>query len=668
MNFNNIFKSLAAGALLLAGWACTDEVEYTPTPQPTGDQVYFAEDPSSVQIPENATEVPFELKRVDTKGAVSVPVEATVTDAKGNPVTDIFTFPSEVAFADGADVATYNVAVDFSKVVAETDYYMTLAISGAEASPYGATELSFTISYAPWSDWEVYSKSDPLYEGVTGPPLDGEVLNDTVWVSESLVNPNFKKYLFPAYLYSNLYYSYELTVDKSKTYTVNGETVYQVTMPLTNTHYQVGSDYVALLDFYTYLTRYMGQDEQKAQNNVLGYEAPSYFNERTGTFYVAIVGVNYSTPDSGRWYGEPAYTVLQLPGFVSYSFTYNMLGNYVDATGQESAVVQIIRSEDVNSFSIGVLEGQPSKEVIAAAQDALAANPDATIIYDESYNAVVPFSEDGAYTIYTVAYDAEGQRVEASNDTYTFQATSVKKESAWAKRGVCEYTDGFMGLYGFEDQNGNPIDLSGLTWDAEYEENKEISGYYRVVNPYRTWGEMVGASQYVQSGDYYIYANCADPECCYLEYSPTGVTFSEKDGMVFAYSMAYNELAGGATFEEVAELGYFGTLEAGELTFPTVIIQGQEYPTVCEGVENSNRLYFPEGCFSFMIYFPELDKAPAHHVSAKKGAQAFRPGFSVARAAMAAQTASIDRKPTAIRGMSKDKARRLFGKLRPARF
>ena len=336
MNFNTILKSLAAGALMLVGWACTDEVEYTPTPQPAGDQVFFTEDPASVMIPQNATSLPFELKRVVTTDAVSVPVEGTATDAEGKPVEGIFTFPAEVTFAAGEDVATYNIGVDYSKVVAETDYYITLSLSGTLVSDYGATELSFTASYAPWSDWEPYSESDPLYEGVTGPPLDGEELNDTVWVCKSLINPNLEKYRFPAYLYSNLYYDYDLSVDKSRTYVINGETVYQITMPLTNSHYAASDGTIALIDLYSYLSTYRGYTEAEAQNKVIEMGAPSFYNERTGTFYVCLVGTPLEDPTLGT-YGDPGYTVLQLPGFVSYSFTYNMLGNYVDTTGDESA-------------------------------------------------------------------------------------------------------------------------------------------------------------------------------------------------------------------------------------------------------------------------------------------------------------------------------------------
>lgn len=666
MNFNNILKSLAAGALLLVGWACTDEVQYYPAPQPEGDQVFFTEDPSTVQIPENATSLPFELKRVVTAGAVSVPVTGSVTDAEGNPVKDIFTFPEEVTFADGEALATYSVGVDYSKVVAETDYYITLAISGADVSPYGVTELTFAASYAPWTDWEQYSKSDPIYEGVTGPPLEGEALKDTVWVCKSLTNPNLEKYRFPAYLYTNFYFDYDLTVDKTRTYTVNGETVYQATMPMTDTHFVDGNGIpMAYLDFYTYLTQYMGWPADEAQAEVVSEGMPSYFNERTGTFYVYIFGLNRDNPTSKEYFGD-GYTVLQLPGFVSYSFTFNMLGNYVDTSGAESAVVQIIRSEDIAYYVLGVMEGQPSADVIAAFQDQLAANPDLTLIYDASYNAVVPFTQDGAYTLVTVAYDSDGNRVYA--DSYTFEATSVKKESNWVERGVCEYTDGFMGLYKFQDQNGNTVDLGGLTWDAAYEENKEIPGYYRVVNPYKTWAQTVGGTQWLQSGNYYIYVNCADPDACYVEYSPTGITIAEAQGMIFGYSLAYNELVGGATFEEVADLGYFGMLDSGELTFPTVIEQGKEYPTICVGVENSNNIYFPESCYDFMIYFPELDKAPAHRVSAKKKSQAFRPGFSVAKAAMATPAASVERKAAAIKGMSKEQSHRLFAKPRPAKF
>lgn len=234
-------------------------------------------------------------------------------------------------------------------------------------------------------------------------------------------------------------------------------------MPLTDTHYVDKSGVtMAYVDFYTYLTQYKGWPADEAQQKVISENGASYYNERTGTFYVNIFGINKDDPSSKNYFGD-GYTVLQLPGFADLSFTFNLLGNYIDPTGSENTVVQIIRSEDIASYAYEVKQGKLSKEEIAAAQDALAVNPDAELIYDASYNAVVPFTEDGEYTIITVAFDADGNRVYA--DSYTFEAVSVKKESNWEARGVCEYTDGFMNLvgllYGFENQNGEPVYIGG---------------------------------------------------------------------------------------------------------------------------------------------------------------------------------------------------------------
>lgn len=253
MNFNNILKPLAAGALLLVGWACTDEVKYTPATIPAGDQVYFSNDITSVQIPENATSLPVELERVVSEGTVSVSVTGSVVDAEGNAVVDIFTFPEEVTFADGETTATYNVGVDYSKVVAETDYFISLSITGEDASPYGLTELSFVASHSPWTDWKPYSESDPYFETVlTCYPFEAEEVVDTVFVSKSLTNPNLEKYRFPADLYTNFYLDFDITVDKSSVYTIDGKKVYQAILPETNTHFETDSGILAYLDLYNY--------------------------------------------------------------------------------------------------------------------------------------------------------------------------------------------------------------------------------------------------------------------------------------------------------------------------------------------------------------------------------------------------------------------------------
>ena len=128
--------------------ACTDEVKYDPAEQLSTPQVYFpTTTPSAVDIDENQTSVTVNVERVNTSGAITVPVTATAT--VDGEATDIFTVSSVAAFADGSATAPISIDFDFAKIKQETKYTISLAIEGADLTPYGKSQQTITLQYAP---------------------------------------------------------------------------------------------------------------------------------------------------------------------------------------------------------------------------------------------------------------------------------------------------------------------------------------------------------------------------------------------------------------------------------------------------------------------------------------------------------------------------------------
>lgn len=570
MKLTNIFSTLLGGALLFGAASCTDEVEYSPADAVAGQGVYLsANAPAAVEIETDATETSIQVFRSNTEGSFTAKVKANVTKSDGTPATDIFTLPTQVTFPDGVAEVPFTIGVNFSKVVPLAEYYLTVAIEGNETTPYGVSSRSYTLIYAPWGEIERYGGNDD-FATVTLSAFSISDREVPAYERKSLVSDQIQ-YIFgcvgmPGYEditeddaeYWNLSYvnGYNMTVTVEDTPIAGTDgRLYacQVTPMPTGDESLGGMLYVT--DVYTY--RISGGDIFPGNTEAELHDV-SYFDSETGR--ITIYAAYYTDAELLTAVRE----YIQLPGYKSYALEFTYTGNYVDNKGNESAIVEAYRSDDVASFAYSLSAGALTDDQIDDAAEAIVADADAELIYDQTSNLSFDV-EAGTYTIVGVGYDTNGKQVCTGSLTFAFE--SVQKESDWESLGYCEYTDGL--LYGHWSLNDGS-DLGGQTWDVEVEKSKKTPGLYRLVNPYYEWPMNVETGYALTlPGNYYMEFMAAKPDQCYIIDGEIGVDMSPLGvaGAMSVQSDPYNFLSN-YPIEVIAQAGYCGTNDNGFISFP----------------------------------------------------------------------------------------------------
>lgn len=602
MKLNKYFSTLLGGLLLFGTWACTDKIEPEPTPAYEGNDVYFSTTASEeVDIPNGATEVSVEIYRVKAGDAQTVNLSASFSmeDEEGNevPCTGIFTAPATVTFEVGEKKATVPVAVDFSKVEAGVEYYMTLKIDGNITSVYGDAEKTFTMAYSQWSDWTWYetpatlcawSINGPLAEAGEAGTLSPADLEDSmdedgdyyllyydgqIITRKSLINENLWMIGVGGPRYSNFHFNLIFTIDDAKFVEVEGKQYPYVSMQtIEDCGYEYKGEVMSIMDCRTFMTDYLGQKpgsekyEQIWEGNDL---KDNYYDPNTGVIHYFPMYVTESSPFL------PTESFIFLPGFADYSLEFSYDGNFVDKKGVENAVVTITRSDDVHSYVYGVEAGALTDTQVEEVGQSLAANTELDLIYDMTKQVMIPCSEDGTYTIVAVLYDQKGTVV--GYDSFAFNFESVMKETMWTKVGLAYFNDDIMTSF-FESYSGD-------TFEVECEQHKEYPGIFRLVDPLIDWTENKDIVSTGTPG--YIIFDTTDPEAVYIMDSPLGFSvpvMTKTDEEFYLIDQA-----NGMDSEQMIEWGCNGTNVDGVITFPATFISpnnGKEYYTMLLSTES----------------------------------------------------------------------------------
>ena len=112
--------------------------------------VYFT-DTKGFEVAATDTEVAIEVARVNASEAASVSLRYEAKDAAGES-TDLFTVPSKVEFAAGAEKATLTITFDGSELAMGEEYTVAIKLDEAEASTYATAEATFSIIVPePWT-------------------------------------------------------------------------------------------------------------------------------------------------------------------------------------------------------------------------------------------------------------------------------------------------------------------------------------------------------------------------------------------------------------------------------------------------------------------------------------------------------------------------------------
>lgn len=626
------YLAIALAGIAVGAASCTDHVEYTPASGVNSDEVYFPNtDPSQVVVKPGQTQGTIDVYRQKTDDELTVDI-ATVCTLDGEPST-VFTFPSSITFAPGQSVTTIDFAIDAATIVPEVDYTLDVALEGDVDTPYGLSERTFTIYLDPWKTPVLYSTTEPATVTL-GTPF-GVSYQTALYVAESETNPNQLKYSVFTSDAVNSYFDIDagfevsFIVDKSKPYEVDGETCYLMSVPTVHTGFIYDEAPVILqnaIDWFRDLYNSIGKyptDEQLLTAMSQYGKTYSYFIPSKGLAVISYLPYDEGA-EAGYGYLSASSYYVQLPGYHNYYFEYDILGNYVDATGAEYLEIQVYKSDDIANYAVSLELGALTEAQVQAAAEAIISNPNVTIYSEESTILRLPVSEEGDYTIVAVGFDEGINPVYTGS--YTFEFTSVQKETMWEAFSEADYTDGIMcSIFTAAEP---------MTWPVQVEQHKETPGLYRLVNAYRDYPYNEPAD--LVNGNHYIIIDATDPDAVVFEESSLGTDWGH--GNITAINQAQVIIdAGNATKEQLIQYGYYGTLEDGVITFPagTILAAMANYkggawafwcnldpknPGLADDYEGELDPYWGEGPMRIEIYNLMPDEVNARSAKAARTA------------------------------------------------
>ena len=124
--------------------------DWAPGAKDSNMGVYFT-DTKGFEVAATDTEVAIEVARVNANEAASVSLRYEAKDAAGE-ATELFTVPSKVEFAAGAEKTTLTITFDGSELTIGEEYTVAIKLDEAEASTYATSEATFSIIVPePWT-------------------------------------------------------------------------------------------------------------------------------------------------------------------------------------------------------------------------------------------------------------------------------------------------------------------------------------------------------------------------------------------------------------------------------------------------------------------------------------------------------------------------------------
>lgn len=166
MKLNKIFLPLVAVASMF-GYACTEEVEYTPAePAPVTAYYFPTVQNYHTDLVDGDTCVVVTIARADSKAAATVDFTVDITP-EGN-----FSYPTSVTFPAGVGTTTFKIEFDLNDLEVNQEYKATLTLPGVQDTPYSLGKIELTMLYLPWRDFEA-DKSMGLYTDASVGPIFG---------------------------------------------------------------------------------------------------------------------------------------------------------------------------------------------------------------------------------------------------------------------------------------------------------------------------------------------------------------------------------------------------------------------------------------------------------------------------------------------------------------
>lgn len=525
--FRYKFGLLLSFLAIAAMTSCSEEeADYTPAEKAEAGaaQVFFtSENPQQIDLAQDATSFDIMMSRAEAGPAATYKLEVTA-DSLG---TELFEFPTTVEFADKSKTATYTVNIKEGKVL-EYEVYSTITISVAkdDATPYGIASYTAKVGVpAPWSEWEQFGTGTYTLSGYWAGTHSGL----PIYYREYLLNDTDAQFYIPG-----IANSMDLTID------YNRQTGICTVLPqyaATNSNY----GQVTVTDIPNYPFTNVNPDDFE----------PSRYDEEKGLFtlnlaYVVCTLWNANTNGS---FGTCTET-FQLDGFKQYDYSFSMefKGHYVDAGGNDNAVISAVKGVDISKYLITII-GE-DEDPVATASGMIDGSVACETLKESGFFAKA-IEESGKYTAVAVTFDADGNVIEEIYTT-TFEFFKVGEENPWVSLGMAMYTEDCLTTF---------FDVPNETYPVEVREHKDNPGLYRIIHPYAAYGADT-------SSEYFIEIDARDPEGVYIPgYYGTGLDVGY--GEVGISSVVYYYMdKGGEQFDALKDNGFCGILADNVITFP----------------------------------------------------------------------------------------------------
>lgn len=199
--------------------------------------------------------------------------------------------------------------------------------------------------------------------------------------------------------------------------------------------------------------------------------------------------------------------------------------------------------------------------------------------------------DHGVYTLFLIGVDENGAYVNGLACNFY---SNVDEADKWSEGVTAKYVDDYISS-AFNNMNDTERDVT-------IQEHLTTPGFYRVVNPLATHKAKVYNSHSLNTeGDHnhYLYIHAEDPEKVYIEDSAMGFSYGDEDGMMVGTSYISYLKDDGATDDELASSGYYGTLKDNVITFPT--------KSLLLSFLKEGKLYYANSNGAFKLTLPEKD-------------------------------------------------------------
>ena len=544
--------SLPALALLAAAFtACDDSKDnsFVDTyPGADAGGVYVpGEAKTSVDVNVDQTEYSFTLYRGQAKSQITVPV--TVTPFDDDVIAEAFSFAPTVTFEAGSLTGQLYFTCDASMLPEEVAQQFIVEIDPAYSTVYGPDAAIFSVSRpGPWESIGIGSYNDYIWS------VDGYTTAAQVEFFQSGVNPNMFRITNPykyetsdpdAFIQFEVVQVGQTVLGQVVDYPdlvyypdINVEDGFYYTFPGTDPDYTDP----AYWD-YNYVFRYQDNGLPMAivLSPIIWYNGDEYPN------YMQSEGIEIIFP--GVEILDTSATVTYNGTLINPDETINILANVTLGGDVTSAKVAVVQGSTVsNNTALAIANGTIESTTIRSSGDL--------------YLKFDPSNPSGKYSIVAVTFVGD-ESMSYASATFTYGGGNN-----WNSLGYVDYTDAFICATFIMEGDNYP-----LTYSVEIQENANMKGYYRLVNPYgpdSPYGQMQGVT-FDTTQDYYLLIDATDPDMVILPESPQGINIGGT-GYMTCSMMAYYWLQNGITQNELIEYGYYGYVEDNAIMFfPTTL-------------------------------------------------------------------------------------------------